>query len=327
MHTTIEIRTSDSIIWNQDQVTQQLCQAMHNRWSIALDLCKEGPDCNRLNLEPLVQSYCDIFDYNINDIELHTCNALETSDKFNIKYTPPSHFVDNTKKKLNNTVSIKNFENIQHFGMFIGRGNHLRLDLASYLNLHHEEKTIQTYHYDQNIAFHRENIGLEEHMRNSGTDCVDQLCKFLQKCPIKTQSVNYPILMDHHLDITPVYQNFFVEIVCETYFSGDTFFTTEKIWRPIALKTPFIVQGPVNFLHNLRRLGFKTFNSWWNEGYSEDPNEWQVKLIKELIDMLATKTKTELKKMYDEMVPVLEHNHQRLMTLTEQDFLELYYDH
>ena len=95
----------------------------------------------------------------------------------------------------------------------------------------------------------------------------------------------------------------------------------------MALKTPFIVQGPVNFLHNLQRLGFKTFDYWWDEGYSEDPNEWQVKLIKELIDMLATKTKQELKKMYDEMMPVLEHNRQRLMTLTKQDFLQLYYDH
>jgi hypothetical protein len=239
---------------------------------------------------------------------------------------PPFHFVHNTKKKLNNTTLIKNFENIQHFGMFIGRGNHLRLDLASHLNLHHKEKTIQTYHYDQDIDFHRPNIGLEEHIKNSGTDGIDQLCKFLQKCPIKTESFQYPILMDHHLDIAPEYQNLFAEIVCETYFSGNTFFTTEKIWRPIALKTPFIVQGPVNFLHNLRRLGFKTFEPWWNEGYNEDAAEWQVKLIKELIDTLATKTKQELKKMYNEMEPVLEHNRQRLITLTEQDFLQLNYD-
>jgi hypothetical protein len=323
----IEIKTSDSIIWNQDQVIHQLCQAMHQQQPIILDLCREGPDCSKLNLEPLIQNYCDIFNYNISDIKLYTCNALEKSNKFDVKYMPPFHFVNNIKKKLNNTISIKNFENIQNFGMFIGRGNHLRLDLASYLNLHHKEKTTQTYHYDQGIDFHRANIGLEEHIKNSGTGRINQLCEFLQKCPIKTESVEYPILMDHHLDIAPIYQEFFVEIVCETYFSGDTFFTTEKIWRPMALKTPFIVQGPVNFLHNLRRLGFKTFDYWWDEGYSEDISEWQVKLIKELIDMLATKTKQELKKMYDEMMPVLEHNHQRLMTLTKQDFLQLYYDH
>jgi hypothetical protein len=243
-----------------------------------------------------------------------------------VKYIPPFHFVDNTKKKLNNTVSNKNFETIKHFGMFIGRGNHLRLDLASYLNLHYKEKTIQTYHYDQNIDFHQANIGLERHVKNSGTDRIDQLAGFLQKCPIRTQSPDYPILMDHHLDIAPEYQNFFAEIVCETYFSGHTFFTTEKIWRPIALKTPFIVQGPIRFLHNLRRLGFKTFDSWWNEGYSNDSNEWQVKLIKELIDMLGSKSISELKTMYTEMEPVLEHNCQRLMELTKQDFLQLYYD-
>jgi hypothetical protein len=323
----IEIKTSDSIIWNRDQVVHQLCQAMHKKQPITLDLCREGPDLGSLNLESMVQSYCDIFDYNINDIKLYTCNSLEKTNEFNVKYIPPFHFVDNTKKQLINTEAIKNFKNIKHFGMFIGRGNHLRLDLASYLNLTHKEKIIQTYHYDQNIDFHRANVGLEEYIKNSGTDRIDQLCEFLKTCPIKTESVEYPILMDYHLDIAPEYQKFFAEIVCETYFSGTTFFTTEKIWRPIALKTPFIVQGPANFLHNLRRLGFKTFDSWWDEGYSEDPNEWQVKLIKELIDMLAVKTKQELKKMYDEMEPVLEHNRQRLRMLTKQDFLQLYYDH
>lgn len=322
----IEIKTSDSIIWNQDHVVCQLISAMHNQQPIILDLQNEGPDCSSINLESLVQNYCDMFNYKISNIKLYTCNALERSNKFDVRYSPPFHFVKNTKEKLNNTAYIKNFETIKHFGMFIGRSNHLRLDLASYLNLCYEEKTIQTYHYDQRIDFHRENIGLERHIKNSGTNRIEQLCKFLKKCPIKTESVNYPILMDHHLDIAPNYQNFFVEIVCETYFSGKTFFTTEKIWRPIALKTPFLVQGPVNFLKNLQQLGFKTFNSWWDEGYNQDAAEWQVSLIKELIDRLATKTNNELKAMFDEMEPILEHNRQRFLTLTPQDFLQLYHD-
>ena len=75
-----------------------------------------------------------------------------------------------------------------------------------------------------------------------------------------------------------------------------------------------------------RRLGFKTFEPWWNEGYNEDAAEWQVTLIKELIDTLATKSKKELKSMYSEMEPILEHNRQRLWTLTPRDFLQLYYD-
>jgi hypothetical protein len=300
---------------------------MHQQQQITLDLCNEGPDHDTFDLESLVQSYCDIFNYNINQINLRTCNALEKSKKFNVTYVPPMHFVDNTKQKLNKTLLIKNLETIKHFGMFIGRGNHLRLDLASYLNLHHQDKIIQTYHYDPTVDFHRTNIGLEQHIKNSGTNITDQLAKFLQKCPIKNQSVDYPILMDHHLDIAPTYQDFFVEIVCETYFSGNTFFTTEKIWRPIALKTPFIVQGPNGFLHNLKRLGFKTFDSYWDESYDHDNSEWQVKLIKELVDNLSTKSQAELKTIYNEMTPILEHNHQRLMTLTKQDFLQLYHDH
>ena len=32
---------------------------------------------------------------------------------------------------------------------------------------------------------------------------------------------------------------------------------------------PFIVLGPKGYLHNLKRLGFKTFGTFWNESYDD----------------------------------------------------------
>ena len=65
------------------------------------------------------------------------------------------------------------------------------------------------------------------------------------------------------------YHQFQIEIVCETYTRGRTFFPTEKIVRPIVGAKPFILYGPVGFLEQIRKLGFQTFSSLWNENYDQ----------------------------------------------------------
>ena len=86
------------------------------------------------------------------------------------------------------------------------------------------------------------------------------------------------------------------------------------------MRTPFIVQGPQNFIRNLHKLGFKTFHEFWDEGYSEDPSDCQVRAIIETIQTLAKKNHKDLRDMYNTMLPKLEHNRNLLKTLTAHDF-------
>jgi len=129
--------------------------------------------------------------------------------------------------------------------------------------------------------------------------------------------------MDQHNNFYDSYNNFFVEVVCETFFSGETFFPTEKTWRPIILKTPFIVQGPTGYLKNLRKLGFKTFSEFWDEGYDEDPPNWSYKEIIKVIEDLSSKSNDEIQRMYIAMQDILEHNYNTLLNLTREDFEKL----
>ena len=66
-----------------------------------------------------------------------------------------------------------------------------------------------------------------------------------------------------------------MDIVVETYVSGQSFFPTEKTLRPIIAQTPFIVMGPKGYLANLRRMGFMTFGQWWDESYDNIANDDQ----------------------------------------------------
>jgi hypothetical protein len=133
-----------------------------------------------------------------------------------------------------------------------------------------------------------------------------------------------PILFPSSLNIAKVYTNFFVEVVNLTYFTGNTFYVDEKIWRPIAMRTPFIVQGPKDTIRNLRKLGFKTFDQWWDEGYSEDIELCQNQGIKDVIKTLSLKTTHQLYKMYLEMQPILEHNNTCLKNLKQKDFQRIF---
>jgi hypothetical protein len=83
------------------------------------------------------------------------------------------------------------------------------------------------------------------------------------------------------------YDQFHIELVCESYTIGDTFFPTEKTVRPLASGKPMLVYGPKNFLARLQSLGFKTYGDCWSENYDqfEGPERWQSiqKIINELI--------------------------------------------
>ena len=78
------------------------------------------------------------------------------------------------------------------------------------------------------------------------------------------------------------------------------------------LLTPFIIHGPKNYLQHIRDMGFQTFDRWWNEGYSEDDPVWQLKLIKENCDEIATWSMGKCQQVYEEMQPTLQHNKQLL---------------
>jgi hypothetical protein len=120
--------------------------------------------------------------------------------------------------------------------------------------------------------------------------------------------------------ILGAYSNIFLDIVCNTYLTGSTFYMDEKIWRPIITKTPFIVHGPRNFIKNFRKMGFQTFDQWWDEGYSEDHADYQTRAILNIIDQLSRYSLTDIRDFYREMQPVLDHNYEIFMSMDQSIF-------
>lgn len=106
-------------------------------------------------------------------------------------------------------------------------------------------------------------------------------------------------------------------ITTETLFSSDStnLFLTEKTFKPMALGMPFIVIGNPYILKRLRSLGYKTFDTLWDESYDEefDCHKRMEKIVQLVEDLHYKYTTEQLFDLIEENKYILEHNYNLLM--------------
>jgi hypothetical protein len=112
-------------------------------------------------------------------------------------------------------------------------------------------------------------------------------------------------------DQIELFNRAFLHVITETMYYPEKLHLTEKIFRPIVFKRPFVLAGCVGNLAYLKRYGFQTFNRWWDESYDQETdNEKRLTKIANIVEHLSTLSIADLQDMYQEMLPVLEHNFQ-----------------
>lgn len=104
-------------------------------------------------------------------------------------------------------------------------------------------------------------------------------------------------------------QQAFLNLVTETIFYENKVHLTEKSFKPIVAKMPFILLAGPGSLAYLRKYGFKTFGDFWDESYDQETNPAKrfAKVV-ELLKDLGNLSIGELQKMHKDMLPILEHN-------------------
>jgi hypothetical protein len=129
----------------------------------------------------------------------------------------------------------------------------------------------------------------------------------------------YPVntTVDEHFDpsiddFTPIekyYKDIFCDIVTESRFAQPTPNYSEKVHQPMWYRKPFILMAPPGTLKYLHEHGYKTFSDFWDESY-DDCTDHEKRLYKifDIIKYIESKTITELKDIYKDMRPILDHN-------------------
>ena len=315
----ISVLTNDGKIRNVEQFVLDVVLTMQTDGYVCISLRSEGPCCEHVGIYNLLDKICNQFNFDRQRISIITPNLLEAHPEYqihqNFNFWELERSIINSEKF---TAIDKVFDaDFKHFGNFIGHSNKYRLQTSSQLYNRYLDKTVQSYHCTVTDPYHREYIGLEDLMFMNAPD-IDIAYNHIKQAPIELDAINsFPILQPANINILKFYPKFFVEIVNLTFFSGTTFYIDEKIYRPMLALTPFMIQGPANLIKNLRRVGFKTFHSWWDEGYSEDPDDCQVGYMLDNVDRISRLSIWELQAMYNDMMPTLEHNRNLLLSLTK----------
>jgi hypothetical protein len=112
-------------------------------------------------------------------------------------------------------------------------------------------------------------------------------------------------------DQRDLFKKAFCHVVTETIFYPNKLHLTEKIFRPIVFQRPFILAGGVGNLQYLKKYGFESFSNWWDESYDQEVNhDLRLEKIISIIQKLNQHSMADLKEMYFEMLPVIEHNYE-----------------
>lgn len=119
-----------------------------------------------------------------------------------------------------------------------------------------------------------------------------------------------------------LYSNFsffkksFLYIITETTAEYPYPYLTEKTWKAMLYKMPFLIVGSKHCLKQINALGFKTFNQFWDEGY--DNLEYaadRIDAIVKIVSDLSTLNENQIDNLYNEMLPLLEHNQKQIKIL------------
>lgn len=300
----IVIPNSQDVIWHVEDNVMDIIREYQQTGSAVIDLNGEGPCCEQFGLYRILDRICETFGFDKSKIIINTVNQIERHDEYQIRIAK-NHFYNIKFNPEDVAAGLRT--DARHIGLFIGRSNYIRLWFLGWLD---PTKSLITSHIDRNDAFHRANVGLDNMIKwGANTEDLFRSVGIIEKSPMKMDEIDsYPMLVPQNLNILKIYDQFFAELVCETYFSGRSFFATEKTIRPMIGMKPFIIHAAPGYLRELKKLGYLTFDRWWSEEYDFYGEQLRIYKIQEIITEIMSWDQTKLHQTYKEMQPILEHN-------------------
>ena len=146
-------------------------------------------------------------------------------------------------------------------------------------------------------------------------DVIDSQSNIVNKLPIVLDTpVFEPAINKFRRNMIKFYNETYFSIITETSYDQDSlFFPTEKVFKPIMHKHPFVIIGTPHYLKKLRELGYRTFDGIIDESYDDivDDNKRMQALINE-VKRLCNLSDSELLDFRNKALEIVEHNYTTL---------------
>ena len=306
----IKILTSHHNIWHIEKVVASIIKEYLDNGYAIIDLNKEGPCAESIGLYSLLDDICEKFNFCKQNIKIYTCNFEERHKEYQI-IKEPQHWIRSTVEifdKLDFTKQKNVTKNL--FGCLYNVPSWDRLSLLAYVHFCTKNQSMlfcngvwegsryNSYYLNDLVDFHPTQMF--------------RVIDFLKTRPMSAFGdaiVDKPVSPFDLMKVTEFYNDFFIDIVAETYTHGLSFFITEKTIRPICTFTPFIIQGPKSYLQTLKSdYGVRSFAKWWPEEYDNYNGSDRIDQIFKTIDYIDSFSIDDRLRIYEEMQPTLIHN-------------------
>lgn len=209
--------------------------------------------------------------------------------------------VDHTKPKLKRFLNLNRRNQVDrvHRFLFVGLSEIRNLLDKGYVSFQTDISWREIWHHFDN------------QISENYIDRLESLEPLVLDTTDKTVMHNYPTE-----SMISFYESSYFSVVSETYFfnnNGNRFFS-EKTFKPIIHKHPFLLITSPNSLELLREIGYKTFNPFFDESYDKeyDPYKRMVMIVDE-VERLCNLSDTEWHILSIELNKICEYNYNVFM--------------
>ena len=325
----IIVEFSGDCWYNPTQFQTQLDQVPLGE-SVVLDMRSEGPDLQALGVTNIINAWLHDRHQSPDSVQLFRwSNPVEFVPYRLDKCSKVSHFFFmcqnywlDEEPSLDQQLTYHNL-----FGLFVGRMTYARAVilyqcLVGKQNIFVSKMSSSVpYPWQLNT---QDEINLDHLTDWLSTNRQYRMFEWYDKCiipsvdqmTVRDQFTTPDSYADTNRSLLNHYGRFAIEIVCETYTQGNTFFPTEKTIRPIMACKPVLVYGPQYFLARLRTMGFQTYHGLWDESYDlyQGARRWQA--IQKVMQSINEKTPDEQQQLLTKAHIIAQHNRQHLHDIT-----------
>jgi hypothetical protein len=323
--------------WNRPtHFIQQLNQIPLGE-SVVLDMHSEGPCLKSLGVTDVINSWLHDRQQSPDSVQLQRwSNPVEFVPYRLDKCNKVSHFFHMSQNYWLDQAPALDQQLSYHslFGLFVGRMTRARAVilyqcLVGKQNIFVSKMSSSSpYPWQSNT---QDEIDLERLPDWLSTNQQYQMFEWYNHCTllsvdqmtVQDQFATPESCAETNRSLLNYYDQFAIEIVCETYTMGNTFFPTEKTIRPIMACKPMLVYGPRYFLARLRTMGFQTYHNLWDESYDLYQGAERWKRIYKVMQSLNEKTQDERNQLLANAHAIALHNRQWLHNIVTNQVILL----
>jgi hypothetical protein len=320
MSITLTLKIVGEIWHNPSDIEQQLASFPLGQ-DVVLDINSEGPALAPFGIFELLKKYPHNYSFT------KWSNPVEPTPYPRFECSEISHFFRMSWRYW--TDDIENTLAPCALGLFVGRNSTARNYIIYDVSHHWKEhfllsKMIMQIHDVWAEKFPTESVIIDSLDRWASAEEYKKIKEWWENPPIS--SIDGVNVKDYYREpeissaacatsLLSYYNQFNIELICETFTYGTTFFPTEKTVRTIIGNKPFLVYGPRNYLKNLKDLGFETFDQWWDESYDnhEGPARWNA--MRPVIDAICSWDDDKRQSVIEECKTITQHNKKRVREL------------